>query len=236
MNTVAEFYECVLEAERDNAFMDSTPKDDDCGKCADDCTLSITHTEESSFDSMDMNISQRSTWSEPTRRLTFHETVQVREFCLTVGDHPLGGELPISLDWNFCNSQFHINCSKSRGIFYEPPRRLSIEERRQRLLKVAKEGDLPAEVVRSTSNGSTSRGLLENAISKITGFLSGFVTDAFVEEEEDYEDVLDGFFDYSDLLMVDKNGRPISTSTPADLPEVIHCENGAIPRSHSFYT
>ena len=73
------------------------------------------------------------------RRLRFHPEVEVREYCVTVGDHPLCSDsLPLSLDWPHAEAYSrNLEDSKNRGLYYEPPNRLSLQDRRQRLTKVA---------------------------------------------------------------------------------------------------
>lgn len=73
------------------------------------------------------------------RRLTFHPEVTIREYSITIGDHPLCNDaLPLSLDWShapeYCTD---LGQSKSRGNRYQPPRILCLQERRQRLVQVS---------------------------------------------------------------------------------------------------
>ena len=73
------------------------------------------------------------------RHLTFNPKVTIREYSITVGDHPLCHDaFPLSLDWShapeYCTD---IVQSKSRGYRYQPPRVLGLQERRQRLVQVA---------------------------------------------------------------------------------------------------
>lgn len=70
------------------------------------------------------------------------DMIQTREYSLVVGDHPFCQDgLPVSLDW-----QYHDSCSSSsidslpvseRKESYVFPRRLSYEERRDRLCSVS---------------------------------------------------------------------------------------------------
>jgi hypothetical protein len=70
------------------------------------------------------------------------DRIQTREYSLVVGDHPFCQDgLPVSLDW-----QYHDSCSSSsivsrpvseRKESYVFPRRLSYEERRDRLCSVS---------------------------------------------------------------------------------------------------
>jgi hypothetical protein len=70
------------------------------------------------------------------------DKIQTREYALVVGDHPLCQDgLPVSLDWKYsdCYSNCLIKSFKlsERKQSYVFPRRLSYEERRQRLCAVS---------------------------------------------------------------------------------------------------
>jgi hypothetical protein len=69
------------------------------------------------------------------------DTIQTREYALVVGDHPLCQDgLPVSLDWKYSDysncliKSFKLSERKQSYVF---PRRLSYEERRQRLCAVS---------------------------------------------------------------------------------------------------
>ncbi|CAB9523891.1 expressed unknown protein [Seminavis robusta] len=63
------------------------------------------------------------------------KNVHVREYNLTVGDHPLCRDnLPLTLDWAHRNEKVkHINTSRERKANYVFPKRLSYEDRKKRL-------------------------------------------------------------------------------------------------------
>jgi len=69
------------------------------------------------------------------RRLTFNSNVQVREYSLTVGNHPCcTGSLALQLDWQYATPYHkHISQSKHRETRYKSPPRLSLQDRRDRL-------------------------------------------------------------------------------------------------------
>lgn len=69
------------------------------------------------------------------RRVSFHK-IEVREYTLTVGDHPLCRDgLPLQLDWTHGPStEINMICSRERDAKYQMPRRLTYEEKRNRLL------------------------------------------------------------------------------------------------------
>lgn len=69
------------------------------------------------------------------RRVSFHK-IEVREYSLTVGDHPLCRDgLPLQLDWaHGPSTEINMICSRERETKYQMPRRLSYEEKRNRLI------------------------------------------------------------------------------------------------------
>ena len=71
------------------------------------------------------------------RRLTFNPHVEVREYSLTVGDHPnCNGSLPLSLDWKHAPCYYtDISKSRDRKWYYEAPPRLDLKLRVSRLLE-----------------------------------------------------------------------------------------------------
>jgi hypothetical protein len=76
---------------------------------------------------------------EDKRRVSFCPVVQVREHAITIGDHPCCWDgLPLMLDWRHALETYLIDleCSQERMGKYGMPRRLSYEERRQRLFEV----------------------------------------------------------------------------------------------------
>jgi hypothetical protein len=92
-----------------------------------------------------------------SRHVTFNEQVAVREFAVVVAQHALMdvGDLPLQLDWRFTNDTLprHICSSKHRGLSYEPPPRMTLAMRRERLIQVGgyTEQDLDAIVGQSSS-------------------------------------------------------------------------------------
>lgn len=73
--------------------------------------------------------------STPSKQVSF-STVEVREYCLTVGDHPLCRDgMPITLDWKYNEETTFVNVpyesrNRNQGGF---PRRLDYNERLARL-------------------------------------------------------------------------------------------------------
>lgn len=69
------------------------------------------------------------------RRVSFQK-IEIREYNVTVGDHPLCRDgLPLQLDWEHVDStEVSMLCSRERQAKYEMPRRLSYEEKRDRLM------------------------------------------------------------------------------------------------------
>mmetsp|Transcript_82859 Transcript_82859/g.124394 ORF Transcript_82859/g.124394 Transcript_82859/m.124394 type:complete len:198 (+) Transcript_82859:119-712(+) len=70
------------------------------------------------------------------------KSIQTREFALVVGDHPLCHDgLPVSLGWRFYDScpgdLVKANRVSERKSSYAFPRRLSYEDRRERLVAVS---------------------------------------------------------------------------------------------------
>jgi hypothetical protein len=75
----------------------------------------------------------------PPRRVSFQH-VEVREYSITVGDHPFCYDgLPLTLDWEHADSVEirDIESSRERRGNYRAPRRLSFDERRDRLFNMA---------------------------------------------------------------------------------------------------
>ena len=80
----------------------------------------------------------------PKRRVSFNSDIEVREFAVTVGDHPFCFDgLPLTLDWQHSEepSFKHIDGSHERNEKYKMPKRLSYEERRDRLFTVSAYSD-----------------------------------------------------------------------------------------------
>lgn len=149
MNTMQRFNQKIGKAEEVKMqFMDSNNKFLEIAQAMADGDREDTPSLEemtlsdslSCISSEDLSVSSSENCaSKKERRLTYDENVTVREFSLTVGDHPLCEDtLPLSLDWYHAEDYTrHIDLSRNRGIYYEFPPRLSFSERRQRLQEVA---------------------------------------------------------------------------------------------------
>ena len=79
------------------------------------------------------------------RRVSFQEHVEVREFAVTVGNHPCCTDgLPLTLDWAHSEESLFFSLddyNTGRISCYRAPRRLSYDERRDRLCAVGTEDD-----------------------------------------------------------------------------------------------
>ena len=75
--------------------------------------------------------------SKAGRRVSFSK-IEVREYSVTVGDHPLCRDgLPLQLDWQHSDvTEMNMQCSREREDKYQLPRRLSYEEKRDRLVNI----------------------------------------------------------------------------------------------------
>jgi hypothetical protein len=76
----------------------------------------------------------------PPRRTVSFKNVEVREYSITVGDHPMCYDgLPLTLDWEHSPSVEirDVSTSRERSGNYRAPRRLSFDERRERLFSAA---------------------------------------------------------------------------------------------------
>jgi hypothetical protein len=86
------------------------------------------------------------------RRVNFHPHVEVREYSITVSDHPCCEDsYPLSLDWAHAGPYLrYLDDSKTRGALYDPGRRLlCVEAKRRRLAAVrgCSENDIDAMVI-----------------------------------------------------------------------------------------
>lgn len=76
----------------------------------------------------------------PPKTVSFAHVVEVREYAVTIGDHPLCMDgLPLTLDWEHAEESFVLDideCSQERRSRYALPRRMSYNERRERLFRV----------------------------------------------------------------------------------------------------
>ena len=148
------------------------------------------------------------------RCLTFNSKVEVREYCITIGDHPLCSDaLSLSLDWShapaYCKD---IALSQNRGYFYQPPRRLCQKDRRQRLVKVASFtdetldtllGSLPAELATPMAGLSLAKRMLLRLQQSLLSLEHRFLDSALEEQEED--------FNWSDEIVQDEQQGHMET-------------------------
>lgn len=160
--------------------------------------------------------------SPARRRLTFDHKVEVREYCVTVGDHPAcSDELPLSLDWCHAPAYFtDIQHSKNRGFYYQAPRRLSLQDRCKRLSKVADYSDEildalvycsrhpPAATTASRGTLSLAKRMLWSTLQLSWRVATGLdqQDDADVEEEEYIWTAADDLEDDNDDLEEEKEG------------------------------
>jgi len=201
MNTSAEFFEWIIHAEGDPSKVESLhqldPDDENdpsarhqlpslasCSDCSSlDDTLSLcTSTSECST----VGTCKSSRTQRVKRRVSF-SSVEVREYSVTVGDHPLCYDgLPLSLDWEHCEepSVRSIEESRERDSQYRPPRRLSFDERRDRLFSVNSYSD---ETERGAELNMMIK-MLQNAWSMNTILAPPSLYD--IEEEDEDEDYL----------------------------------------------
>ena len=69
------------------------------------------------------------------RRVSFNK-IEIREYSVTIGDHPACRDgLALQLDWDHSEAtEVNMLCSRERQAKFEMPRRLSYEEKRERLM------------------------------------------------------------------------------------------------------
>lgn len=152
MNTAAEFYEWLMRIEQDPSVPSCEvefAEDDSQPSLA--CTLSSTDSSRGENSSLDTSLHSGSSASRcannnnkqqiPMKRRVSFANVQVREYAVTVGDHPFCYDgLPLTLDWEHAPDppvEFSIEVSRERLEKYRMPRRLSYEERRIKLFDVS---------------------------------------------------------------------------------------------------
>jgi hypothetical protein len=73
------------------------------------------------------------------RKVSLSSRVEVREYSMTIGDHPCCNDgLPMTLDWAFSTEFIYrdIEDSRVRSRAYRMPRRMDFEEKRERLFEV----------------------------------------------------------------------------------------------------
>lgn len=76
-------------------------------------------------------------------RVDFADTVQVREYALTVGDHPYAPQYALSLDWEHSDTTevaLEDDCDTIMSPKKSRPRRLDAWQRRERLVEVDARG------------------------------------------------------------------------------------------------
>jgi hypothetical protein len=81
------------------------------------------------------------------RKVSLNSRVEVREYSMTIGDHPCCGDgLPLTLDWAYSPEYIYrdIECSRERSRRYQMPRRLGFDEKRERLFEVGEYTDAEA--------------------------------------------------------------------------------------------
>jgi hypothetical protein len=78
------------------------------------------------------------------RKVSLNSLVEVREYSMTIGDHPCCGDgLPLTLDWAYSPECIYwdIETSRERSRAYQMPRRLDYTEKRARLFEVGEYTD-----------------------------------------------------------------------------------------------
>eukprot|EP00980_Cylindrotheca_fusiformis_P015803 scaffold4617_cov106-Cylindrotheca_fusiformis.AAC.4 len=98
---------------------------------------SMSPREETTETSMHSNSNSCSSCHPNTKKRVSWDRIETREFVSVVGDHPLCNDgLPVSLGWQFsdCGPDSLVEASE-REQSYSFPRRLSYDERRQRLCR-----------------------------------------------------------------------------------------------------
>ncbi|CAB9526898.1 expressed unknown protein [Seminavis robusta] len=68
------------------------------------------------------------------KRVSWGPSVEIREYKVIQGDHPVCGLFPLSLDWEHSDSVSRdMDASPERRSSYQQPRKLSLDDRRRRL-------------------------------------------------------------------------------------------------------
>jgi hypothetical protein len=127
-------------------------------------TEAVSESEESSTSSISSRPPTAKSVEKHCKKRVSWKSIQTREFALVVGDHPLCHDgLPVSLGWRFCDScpgdLVKANKVSERKASYAFPRRLSYEDRRQRLVAVS---GLTAEEVKNDEIDLVVRTLKES--------------------------------------------------------------------------
>lgn len=154
----------ILASVDNSAAIGCGSADDGDGACPLDESMSTTISESSTISSLESD-SERGLDEEDdddddydsgipettNRRVKFWDHVEIREYSVTVGEKTyLNGQddLPLQLDWQHTHATFRpIDSSKSRGIYYLLPPRMSLEMRRNRLKGVGCYTDLDLDAI-----------------------------------------------------------------------------------------
>jgi hypothetical protein len=135
-------------------------------------------------------IKEKKVASPVKRKVSLNSRVEVREYSMTIGDHPCCNDgLPLTLDWAYSQEYIYrdIECSRERTRSFQMPRRLGFDEKRERLFEV---GEYTDSEVRNEEINMVIR-MLQHCWSQ-TNILPVFeieeiVEEDFVEEEEEEE-------------------------------------------------
>jgi hypothetical protein len=142
----------VSLSDSENSSLESDDGDTFVSMCSTDCCgglvaasdhLGASSADDKSLDPEEENdddIAGRRNRPLPPRRSVSFKSVEVREYSITVGDHPLCYDgLPLTLDWEHSDTVEirDVSTSRERRGNYRAPRRLSFDERRDRLFSVA---------------------------------------------------------------------------------------------------
>lgn len=107
-----------------------------CNGMNDSLPSITTSSFDSSFSSqssfLDLNPADETTLLKPSYTVRFDETVQVRDYAITLGDHPLcRDDMALTLGWEFETRERSLEQSKSRDKKYSLPPRLSFLQRKR---------------------------------------------------------------------------------------------------------
>jgi hypothetical protein len=170
-----------------------------------DSSLEESETSSHQPQSMDVSTALGPKFGLVKKRVSW-DMIQTREYSLVVGDHPFCQDgLPVSLDWQYHDSCFSSSIESrpvsERKESYVFPRRLSYEERRDRLCSVS---GLTAEEVKNEEIELVVRTLKE-AWEHVTDQVLDPMADMMVWDEIpgldcDLTDLSDFDFDWADGL------------------------------------
>lgn len=175
------------------------------------------------------------------RRLHFNDKVEVREYAVTVGEHPFCDDaLPLQLDWQYAAAVYrHIDCSKNRGFYYQAPPRLSLVMRRRRLKEVSNFTDAALDGILSDDDDDDDLMLMKTCHRSLVSLIKKLrhfswikflpvldLSDPVTEDEEDF------FAHDAAYEQPTQNEAGAASEEP---PQVIHWErNRSIRRLQSF--